>query len=351
MCVNPATLPNGLMVSCRECWQCVATYISDWQGRCIAESEDAVGTHLVTLTYGGGDHVDSRVLNYEHVRDYLRKIRKKAKVRYFAVGEYGSEKGRAHWHLLLFWQDKVPEVKLNWSCNQAWWEHGFSKYEVANQGSVRYIMKYMAKDFVDQNSNRAFGMSSHPLLGYRYFARLARQYIDQGLSPQDKYYRFPEVRDKKGAIKEFHMSRNVWLYFAGEYMRLWSERNGDRLPPMSVVIDDYRDLIASQSVVRELVGKKPQHKPMRPWLNPLTGARYFEGEVQEPVAWNELLRHWVYPAEPAEGVTPLYWSFDLDGERAWQGVIRTETWAERRREALERLPMSEGLYRKASRAG
>lgn len=369
MCVNPRTLDNGLLVSCRECWQCRETYISDWVGRCIAEAEDAAATHLVTLTYGGGDHIDARVLNYDHVRAYLKKIRSAGyPVRYFCVGEYGSTKGRAHWHMLLFWQGEMPKlteqfmdpteagsdhsIRMNWSYNQYFWPHGHSKYEVAEVSGARYVMKYMQKDFRDPENDAEYGMSSHPLLGWRYYKRLAKQYVDQQLAPQDKLYRFRDVRTKQDRPVEFYMSRNVWLFFCQQYLLEWRSQYGDAHRPTSPMLDDYEDLIAKRvrDAVEPALEMAPHmREPLKPWVCPRTGRRYHDGDTQAPVGWSTTLQAWYYPAEPEVGVPVLFWSFNDSGEPAWQSVIRTAAWAERRRAELELRKASGKTYETESR--
>ena len=126
MCISPNTLSDGTQVACRNCWQCRADRINDWVGRCIAESKTAVASHAITLTYGrvhlstendaygDAEHPRAAVLTYSDVQKYFKLLRRHGyPLRYFAVGEYGSLKGRAHWHIIAFWQDKAPPHELN----------------------------------------------------------------------------------------------------------------------------------------------------------------------------------------------------------------------------------------------
>lgn len=62
---------------------------------------------FVTLTYDD-DHLETPegvpTLNPAHLRNFLKSLRKvlKQKIRYYAVGEYGDESFRPHYHLVLF---------------------------------------------------------------------------------------------------------------------------------------------------------------------------------------------------------------------------------------------------------
>lgn len=366
MCVNPRVLDSGLLVSCRECWQCRETYISDWAGRCTAESQDAVATHLVTLTYGGGDHVDARVLNYQHVRTYLRAIRDSGHaIRYFCVGEYGSTKARAHWHLLLFWQNTLPkiqdgfmppeaklknEIRLDWSCEQMYWPHGHSKYEVAEHQAARYVMKYMQKDFRDAENHSEYGMSTKPMLGYRFFARQAQLYVDAQLAPQDRIYRIPDVRNKRNnQLTEFYMSRNVWLYFCQTYLDAWYRAYPGRHRPTSPILDDYEDLIAKRARPDPLQYPPQVRAAQRPWIDPRSGRRYRDGDIEAPVGWNSVLQLYFYPAELEAHIPVLYWTFDGEGRPSWQKDIVTAAQAENRRAVSELRKESVRSYRDQSK--
>ena len=80
MCKAPTVLADGTETECRLCWQCRDRKITDWVGRCIAESKTAVGSHAVTLTYGvdaygSTDHARTAVLTYSDVQKYLKKWR------------------------------------------------------------------------------------------------------------------------------------------------------------------------------------------------------------------------------------------------------------------------------------
>lgn len=81
-------------------------------------------------------------------RDYVDKIR------YFAVGEYGSKKSRPHWHLIIFgWNPSDKEVFCNrgqynlYRSKQieANWEFGISTVGDCNNAVAKYCAQYVTK--------------------------------------------------------------------------------------------------------------------------------------------------------------------------------------------------------------
>lgn len=257
MCEAPNKLPDGTLVACRECWQCKERRVDDWVGRCIAESQAALRTYSITLTYGrdeddSSDHIRAALLTYSDVQKYLKRLRKSGYVvRYFAVGEYGSTKGRAHWHLIVFYYSNVevieerkhhnalveaglkkgkalpiptgpvPEHEISTRppgeklqevrFSEAHWQHGWSCWEELRDGyeasasrAVRYVCKYLTDaDKADEFRQGHMGLSKKPPLGHEYFKRRAAEHVQQGLAPQDLFYTFPDVLDTKGKPKRF----------------------------------------------------------------------------------------------------------------------------------------------------
>ena len=336
MCINPRIMNNGVSVGCRVCWQCRSNYINDWVGRCIAEGEEAASCHSVTLTYGADahgnhDHERTAVLTYSDVQLYLKRLRKNGyPVRYFAVGEFGSAKGRAHWHIMLFWKDKVPHHEIRKRFNEPHWPHGYSYFDEVNSHSIRYVCKYIQKDLRDAERQRQIGMSKYPPLGASYFRKLARRYVDQGLSPRDPTYSFGDTRDKDGGIIQFRMRGATLDLFLAEFCRYWEKKRGGHTP-VSPLLSDYYDRVA---------------KPLHSLHMPAFGGKQEAPWIRAPAPMYFSDRHNAFACD-LDGVT-LFWSYDLKGDRAWQNVIRTEAQADRLREAYERR-LSKRTYYDQSR--
>lgn len=238
MCNSPSLLPNGQTVSCRKCKRCMDNRVKDWVGRCIAESKTAVATHSITLTYapkGGVDrHERAAVLTYSDVQKWFKKLRTAGyPVRFLACGEYGKKKGRAHWHVIVFWQDRVPEHKLRENFNGAFWDHGHSFWDDPDYKAVRYVVKYLHKDMSDEAAQSKMTCSKVPPLGAHYFAQLAKRYVDQGIPPRGPFYRFPEAKKSTdGKPHEFMMRGVTADNFAAAYVAAFElAKPGQHIPP------------------------------------------------------------------------------------------------------------------------
>lgn len=248
MCVKLSLLPNGSEVNCRKCWQCREQKVDDWVGRCLAESKTSTACHSITLTYGEDetgekDHLRAAILTYSDLQRMFKHLRVDGyKFKYFAVGEYGSMKGRAHWHLMIFWAGKVPPHELSTVTEKRfhnkYWPHGFQHWEKPTAKSIRYVCKYIQKDMGKDERQGHLAMSKKPPLGNEYFHKLAGKYVAQGLAPQDLFYSFPEVKDKNGKPKRFYMTGVTATNYLEAFCVQWAA-SGQGFTPNSPVVDEY----------------------------------------------------------------------------------------------------------------
>jgi len=161
-CLNPVTVKDGsgldVPVPCGKCPTCVKRSASSWSFRLMEEYKVSDSAWFLTLTYNT-DHVpisrkgfmnlDSRDLQlfFKRLRKahggasydmHARKIGKMPKpIKYFAVGEYGSETFRPHYHVILF--------NANVDFVQSAWGLGEVHYGDVNEKSVGYCLKYLMK--------------------------------------------------------------------------------------------------------------------------------------------------------------------------------------------------------------
>lgn len=240
MCLEPILRPDGAVIRCRKCKQCIDERINDWVGRCIAESQTSVATFSVTLTYGARfgvvDHERATVLTYSDVQKYLKRLRFGGfPVRYFAVGELGTMKGRAHWHLVLFFKDQVPDHRIGERFQERHWTHGFSHWDSVSARSLRYVCKYLRKDHKGQSH---LMMSKKPPLGDEYFRQRAVNFVQQGLAPQDAFYRFHGVHGPNGGTYDYFMQGVTRDNFCKYFSDAWEKMRGGH-PPVSPLIEEW----------------------------------------------------------------------------------------------------------------
>lgn len=333
MCLSPSKIADVGFVACRECWQCKERRIDDWVGRNIAESKTAKASHVVTLTYGedrsvgGIDHLRASVLTYSDVQKYFKYLRVEGfPVRYFAVGEYGSKKGRAHWHVILYWQKAVPAHSLRENFTEKHWTHGLSYWDGASAEAVRYACKYLQKAPDDEHL-QGFGPmpSKKPPLGDAYFRELASRYVEAGIAPQDAFYSFPDVRrvpkgSRGGSAKElmkqakpiqFHMRDKTAENFCRYFVESWREKYQDE-PPQSPFIWAYLDK-GLRAYVEEITLPQFNRRGFVPVPDkPPPGGT--------PLIFDEIANCWWSRVFNVR----LWYSYDTEGDLGWHEKIKPD---------------------------
>lgn len=201
--------PMFIEVPCGHCILCKDKKTRDWKFRALCESITSDNsTYFVTLTYNP-KYFPSRGVHKEAVQLFMKRLRIKLSrlgiehnIKYFAVGEYGKDSKRPHYHLLL-WNfpdnDKVHFPNITavlhfieecWSTykrdeNGVWIYPkgsrtpardplGFCYCEPCDKGAYGYVMKYMRKSITPPpGMNPTFYLSSK-FIGAAY----AMQYKD-----------------------------------------------------------------------------------------------------------------------------------------------------------------------------
>lgn len=144
-CQTPIYLhKQEMVVPCGKCVFCSATKRSDWALRLHYEGRKHLVKKFVTLTYAN-PHLRWKngvsQLCKRDVQLWLKRVRRAGpKVRYYAVGEYGSDKFRPHYHVLLFCWDGFPDLDR---VLRAAWPLGQVHIGEVTEESVMYCLGYI----------------------------------------------------------------------------------------------------------------------------------------------------------------------------------------------------------------
>lgn len=171
--LNPYTgslYPVYENVSCRKCEECVSIRKSQWCFRALAEAEHSFNSMFLTLTYadeflpeGGNVRLRDCQLFFKRCRNQIARWypnfdTKEYPLKYFLVSEYGSKRGRPHYHLIL-WNCPLTSEEI-FLC----WKLGFVKVKPCVEPTIQYTLKYFAcKDFAPDGKKENFCVMSKNL--------------------------------------------------------------------------------------------------------------------------------------------------------------------------------------------
>lgn len=177
-CLKPIYLSkHEIYVPCGKCPQCGVNRRSEWSTRLHYEARRHVDAKFVTLTYANyalhWAHGQSQLCKRD-LQLWFKRLRKAGhKVRYYAVGEYGSSTYRPHYHVILF--GSVPDSELE----KAWCQEGKNPKPLGHihvgkvePGSIMYCLGYLVNakaPLMVHNRVRPFSlMSRKPGIGASY---------------------------------------------------------------------------------------------------------------------------------------------------------------------------------------
>lgn len=187
--------PVYMVVPCGKCSLCREKKVKMWMTRCLAETVTSNYPPLfITLTYRDAD-LPADGVNIVDYQKFLKRLRirlerhfgKKFNLRYLIVAEYGTQKKRPHYHMLLWnmpFIDCPEDGKSSWQALHDYiqdaWSHGWIGIDRCKDASGKYCMKYMRKECeVPEGCNPCFMRSSRRRgIGYQCAENL-RTWISQ----------------------------------------------------------------------------------------------------------------------------------------------------------------------------
>lgn len=178
---NPSLEPTAadsiyLTVPCGKCQGCAKSKSNDWFVRMYYQYLETLNVHhglclYVTLTYRPQSlpmYNGVPVFNKDDIQRYIKRVRislerfyqHEVDLKYIICSEYG-EKGRPHYHGLIYINTPVSKVDLYWIRNMVRWQwykyNGFVSFGrktdfvkergvVQSEKALHYVSKYINKD-------------------------------------------------------------------------------------------------------------------------------------------------------------------------------------------------------------
>lgn len=193
-CLYPLRLPYAI-VPCGRCNICRHNRGADWVTRLILESQLSYkAMYFMTLTY---KRAPVSGVSKKDLQLFFRRVRKKCKVRFFAVGEYGERYGRPHYHVIIFQKTGTLEDLVTS------WKLGHVDVGNVTPKSCAYVAGYAVKGSrwpVIKNKPFAL-MSRKPGIGADHLIPSMRKYyletLDTRVFDGKQFRRMPRYFRKK----------------------------------------------------------------------------------------------------------------------------------------------------------
>ena len=219
MCVSPYIIKDKsghyVPVPCGKCFECLQEWSRDWKFRLHHERNKCAASVHVTLTYDpkylpvkfNNDAGEwQSYLEKAELQKFLKRVRfncPQLKFRYFAIGEYGGDFNRAHYHILFFFYHTA-----GFTLNKLWnylywnWKKGFVYVKPTENRHLNYMSKYFNKVDKSPHIVEPFKCMSKSL-GLCFLTDRMKDYFFKSLSTSisnpwnGKYVKLPRYYKKK----------------------------------------------------------------------------------------------------------------------------------------------------------
>lgn len=254
-------------IPCGQCIGCRMRRASDWELRIMHEASLWPESCFVTLTYSPEFLPSDGSLSHRHVQLFMKRLRKhfgSRLVRFYAVGEYGSETARPHYHICLFNVDfRSDRVHMGKSGSgavfdesavlSALWKFGRCSVQDLTPETASYCARYIMTKALGNGASEArkvvlesgeivervpeyARMSLRPGIGARWLDRYARDvYPHDFVVARGKKRRAPRFYDTVASRSDAAMVDEVKAARALRARDYASENTEERLLVREVV--------------------------------------------------------------------------------------------------------------------
>lgn len=152
-CYKPILLKIGEQVPCNRCYACRYNRTAQWSFRIQEEERRSSSSYFVTLTYSPENlprcPKGRPTLRKQDMIKFMKRLRKLTtasgqKLKYYLVGEYGSQTGRPHYHAIIM---NATEAQIKMAYHLDGKILGHLHFGDVQSASVGYTLKYMLKDY------------------------------------------------------------------------------------------------------------------------------------------------------------------------------------------------------------
>lgn len=236
-CISPIQLtrPVRTTVPCGRCNYCLQSKRADWSFRLIQEWKHADSAHFLTLTYE-----DARInlsplglpqLCKRDVQLFTKRLRKlqngntHSPIRYYTVGEYGTQTQRPHYHSIMF---NVHDEVLSQLPNV--WPQGHTHIGSVSEASIHYVTKYVINRVEDGATCPVMKRLKAREPPFSLMSRrpgIGAQYVDTHLTWHRTAMRnYTQVNGIKNRIPRYYKSK------------LFTDKERESMAPVSIADSD-----------------------------------------------------------------------------------------------------------------
>lgn len=150
-CTSPKWLyKQEILTNCGKCEHCRLSKVMEWSMRLMHEAQYYKNKVFITLTYEDKYLPENNNLKKRDLQLFWKRLRIKLqrtyhkdwKIKYYAVGEYGTKSGRAHYHAIVYNMGMHDQQLIHDA-----WGMGIVHVGTVTNKSTCYVAGYIEKKY------------------------------------------------------------------------------------------------------------------------------------------------------------------------------------------------------------
>lgn len=260
-CSNPF-MKDGRPLPCGQCPPCRLNRRRIWTHRLILESKLHPQSTFATLTYSDDFVPPMGSLEPRHLQLFWKKLRKAiqpVKIRYYAVGEYGDETFRPHYHAAIFnypscayGRSRYALLNRSTCCPHCdlirdTWGMGNIDLAELNEATAQYTAGYVTKKMTHRLDPRLKGREPEFSRSSNHDGGIGLGYMDELASTLLQFNLEETQADVPSALR--HGKRLLPL---GRYLqtKLRQKVGKDEKTPQAIIDEQTAELLGLQKAAR-----------------------------------------------------------------------------------------------------
>jgi len=292
LCEFPYVKGTGEAFPCGKCLPCLVRRKKLWTHRLMLESLTHSANAFVTLTYADEHLPKDLSLDPATLTGFLKRLRSRIspqRIRFYAVGEYGDESQRPHYHALLFgyqsclrgrsiYSTRRPDCCSSCDRIRDTWGLGYVGLGSVTPESVGYVVGYIVKNMRRTDDWRLKGrwpefsrMSLRPGIGFGALDELTQTIMRYNLDDEPvTTLRHGKSRRQLGRYLnrklEQMLGQEKGVYNDEEVLALWDTAKAATPQGGEIRRNYFKNLLMDASVqrVRNMSARMKIHKSEKP---------------------------------------------------------------------------------------
>lgn len=268
-------------VPCGSCRECLTQNSRSWAFRIMKEAQQHEDNWFITFTYDDKHIPKNGMLDVKAISEFNKKLKVylsrkglKSDFRFYAVGEYGGQTARPHYHVIYFGLD-IPDLKFICKSSKGHlvfdseviknvWKNGFITIEGVDVGSACYVARYCDKKKRLNKSQKEelkkkgivpefARMSNRPGIGAAYLDQAEELFLEGIFNDyiKGKSYSFPLYFTKK--LKKMYADTPELLNYEDEALKKQYAKIAQNLE-LSDAVGDLSQYYVNQDIYKSKRG-------------------------------------------------------------------------------------------------